>query len=82
MIFDKPNCPECGAKAKGTLETLQACADLDFADDGTAEYNGYTDVYWDSQKSVVSDDPSSPFFAPTFTLICPEGHEWQSVMKP
>jgi hypothetical protein len=71
MRFAPHKCPECGKEAKGTIETLQALAFLTFTDEeGTAEYEGYTDVIWDTQQTVVKDGK--------VTLQCPNGHEWEA----
>lgn len=69
-----PKCPTCDQLAEGTIETVTGCARLDINPDGSAEYGGYTDVYWDSQKTVLDNDGKA-------TLVCCNGHEWQSKIE-
>lgn len=40
-------------------------------EDGTVDYDGYTDIWWDEQKSVYDKQGR-------VTLVCYEGHEWQT----
>jgi hypothetical protein len=70
MNFAIPDCPTCGAIAKGTIETIPGLALLTFDADGDAEYFGETEVCWNGQEAKITGD--------AFTLACAEGHEWQS----
>lgn len=63
MTYERPNCPECGQLAEGTVETLEAVAT--FGEDYPTEYSGFTEVIWDTQRTV---EP--------LTLQCPDGHRW------
>ena len=73
MIFSKPDCPICSEKARGTVETLSACALLTFGNppSNAAQYFGQTDVWWDEQKPATNRRGQ-------WRLICPSGHEWWS----
>ncbi len=62
-------CPRCGQQARGTVETVPGIARLSFAADGTAEYDGETELYWDGQETVHNP-------AGQVLLQCPEGYEW------
>jgi hypothetical protein len=79
MKFDKPNCPKCGEKAKGTLEKLQACAELDW-DVEEATYSGSTDVHWNSQETVFIKGDKDPDCR-TVILYCECGEDWASDVK-
>jgi hypothetical protein len=74
MKISCPKCPECGGLAIGTLEELEAWARLDFDDNGEAEYSGYTEVIWETQRTVVNIEDE------TVTLECEAGHQWRSKM--
>ena len=69
MKFDPWKCPECGDPAEGTVEMLVGLAELNFNEDGEAEYGGYTEMWWDGQTTVLDDNGRA-------TLRCPQGHEW------
>lgn len=75
MIPTKPLCPTCGKPAIGTLERLEAIARFDDGQTGPEyTYSGFTDVLWDSQKTV-----RGPGGAPIF--ICEKWHQWSSGLK-
>ena len=71
MKLVKPNCPECGSAARGTVDTIQSCAEFGGFENGEVEYCGETDVWWDEQKSNLND-------AGEIELVCPKGHTWFS----
>lgn len=64
-----PNCPECGESARGTVDTISACAEFGEINGGETEYIGDTDVWWDEQKTNLNDAGDSE-------VICKNGHEW------
>lgn len=70
MILETPNCPQCNERARGTIETVNGCAEFNWRDDGTAEYSGNTAIWWDEQMTEVVDGRCA--------LICQNGHEWLS----
>ena len=75
MTFDPPTCPECGEPPRGTLETVQACAEFEKDDDdatpeGGYEFSGHTEVFWDSQVTVERNGK--------VVLVCPDGDEWEA----
>lgn len=70
MKIQNPKCPTCGHVAKGILESLYCLAGIACAEDGTAEYAGESEVFWDSQTPV--DDPGG------ITLECVNDHRWTS----
>jgi len=74
MKFATPRCPTCQQLAAGTLESISGRADLNVEEDGSADYSGHTEVFWDEQKTVMDDDGR-------VTLACPDGHEWQSSLE-
>jgi len=73
MHIEQPMCPECGELVKGTVEVLSDMSLLLVGEDGTAEYEGETKIWWDEQKAVLDADGRA-------TLICENGHEWQSYL--
>lgn len=56
MRFDPPTCPECGEEPQGTLETLPGCATFRRLKDGTCEYGGSTEVFWDGQMTNLDKE--------------------------
>ena len=72
MRLKPTTCPECGDLARGTLERLAGIALLDAHKDGTADYVGGTEIYWDEQRSVRDKQGK-------ITLICSNGHDWKAV---
>jgi len=74
MRFDPPQCPQCGQLAKGTLESIPGLARLLLDEDGSAEYAGSTDVYWDDQETIRDEQGR-------VTLMCPDGHQWLAEMS-
>lgn len=75
MQFEPSNCPECNEEPAGTLEDLTACAEFEKQPDGSYEYSGYTEVYWDSQmtRTVHSKQEGSKV-----VLLCDNGHDWEA----
>lgn len=74
MIIEKPNCPDCGLEAEGTLETIYGIACFSkIPETNEYEYTGSTDVNWDSQRTV--DEPAG------FVLVCRNGHQWASKIE-
>lgn len=68
-----PICPNCGGKAVGTLETLDAIAELsDIREDGTCEYTGLTKHLEETQRTVHIMDKA--------TLVCSQHHIWTSTI--
>jgi hypothetical protein len=72
MRFDPWQCPECGEPADGTVEVVHGKALLAFDENGKAGYSGETKIWWDEQRPILDEGGK-------YTLICPEGHEWQAV---
>ena len=69
MKFDRPRCPECGELAWGMLEQVPGLALLLFDEDGRAEYDGETKMFWDDQTTCRDEGGR-------ITLECPNGHRW------
>jgi hypothetical protein len=75
MQFKVLKCPVCNEIAKGTIETLKGCAQFDPPDDeGKVNYSGYTEVFWDEQKTVTN-------LIAYAQLVCPAGHDWFSPVE-
>jgi len=71
MKFARPKCPECKELAEGTLEIVEGVALLHLNEDGTAEYEGTTNIDWNAQQTVKDGRG-------LITLLCVCGHRWQS----
>lgn len=67
-------CPECGELARGTIETVNGVAEFVIEEDGTVDYSGRTDIWWDEQMTVM--------FEGRCMLICRSGHEWSIPPRP
>lgn len=61
-------CPTCGKEVSGTLETVQGQALVTKQDDGSFEYSGQTEMFWDGQETLQKDGKD--------VLMCKNGHEW------
>lgn len=70
-----PRCPECGALARGTLETISGCAEMTLGDNGEGEYTGNTAVFWDGQMTERDAGNDQMIF------LCADGHEWTSEVE-
>lgn len=72
MKFTTINCPNCGEFARGTVETLSGAALLsDPKPDGSVEYSGETEIWWDEQRTVRDR-------AGRVQLVCYNSHNWFS----
>jgi hypothetical protein len=71
MKIENPKCPTCGAVCVGTIERVTgvACIVEDESEPGTFEYEGGTEIIWDSQKTVADNTGR-------VTVTCDNGHEW------
>ena len=68
-----PNCPECKSPARGTVETIPACAEFERCSRGIAEYSGETEISWDEQETNRDSKGR-------VELVCENGHQWFSKM--
>jgi hypothetical protein len=74
LKIEIPNCPDCNSPARGTVEILPACAEIEFGPDGTAEYSGYTAPVWEEQETKRDSRG-------LVELVCENGHHWLSKME-
>ncbi|MBN2561560.1 MAG: hypothetical protein JXQ75_11580 [Phycisphaerae bacterium] len=82
MKLHTPLCPDCGEPAKGTLEHLTGRADFD-GEPGPGvdvDYGGWTEIWWDEQRTVLEHEekPESPENRPL--VCCPNGHTWPTAI--
>jgi len=70
MKWEQNTCPECGEEVCGTVETLMGLAQIEPDGEGDYQYGGYTDVWWNAQKTVTLEGKD--------LLQCEKGHEWYS----
>jgi hypothetical protein len=62
-------CPECGEEIIGSVDLVPGCALMNVEPDGTFEWAGETEMFWDGQYNHCED--------PTKLLVqCRNGHEW------
>lgn len=80
MKFDKPNCPECGEIAIGTVDMVPARSRIFQTADGSFEYEGDTELFWETQYSVGQDGFLPSKDGEPLMLECEEGHEWPALM--
>lgn len=83
MKLHIPRCPECGEPARGTLERLHGCAEFTQppANGQSVEYSGRTEVWWEEQWTLCQNDdvPEGPDNLPL--VVCPNGHDWPTVIE-
>ena len=82
MKLHKPLCPECGEPAHGTVERLSGYAQFTpLKEDGSTEYSGWTEIWWDEQRTVhqKEDGPEGPDNLPL--VVCPNGHDWPTAIN-
>ena len=73
LKIEIPNCPECNSPARGTIETLFACAEFERGPDGIPEYSGCTEPFWEDQQTRCDSKGR-------VELICRDGHSWFAKM--
>ena len=79
MRLHKPICPQCGELAIGTVERLSGRAEFTpVQEDGTTEYSGWTEIWWDEQKTVHQDNEAPESAENLPLVICCNGHDWPS----
>lgn len=55
-------CPQCkSSESLGTNELIPGTAMCDVADDGEILYQGWTDVCWDGQETIMEDGEPTMF---------------------
>ena len=52
MTTSTVKCPDCGGTNIRSIESLQGSCDFDTVTDGIPDFNGYTEVYWDSSETT------------------------------
>lgn len=72
MTFDPSTCPECSEPPRGTLETIEACAEFIALPDGSFELSGNTEIFYDTSETKTLADGR-------VTLLCLSGHEFGAV---
>lgn len=71
MKIEIPSCPKCHSQARGTVETLTACAEFGQDVDAALTYSGYTEIFWAEQKTNRDNDGR-------VELVCGNQHSWFS----
>lgn len=81
MKFARPQCPECGRFADGTVDWIPGKALITFEGD-EAFYDGETEVDWDGQTNDADVHRGYGKDVPdhTIRLVCPRGHEWDTLI--
>ena len=76
MRFNPRHCPHCGELAKGTAENVPGRCDLEFDENGDAEYDGDgTKLFWDGAETDTDDEGR-------VLLLCSNGHDWRAEVEP
>ncbi len=83
--FDPPRHPEFGTEPRGTVETLSGCA-LFSEENGTYDWDGETDVWWDEQRTVEHKDGRVQLSVVARrsvgrSLAALRGHRWRNTMS-
>lgn len=73
MRIKTPKCPECGKELRGTVEEVTGVALVSDQGDGDYQYDGETDMDWNTQVSVKDQKGR-------MLLNCGE-HEWYSEVE-
>ena len=73
MRFDPDKCPTCGEDPDSIIERVYGRARLGDRADDKFDYDGDTDMAWDTQEPVRDEDDQ-------VTLCCPSRHSWQATM--
>ena len=71
MRFELPTCPECGQRATGALEIIEAVALFKFLTEDTAIYAGETVP---GEQYSLGRGPNQ------LELTCCNGHKWPSYL--
>ena len=82
MELHTPLCPECGEPAHGTVERLSGYAA--FADvpgpDVQVDYSGWTEIWWDEQRTVHQNDDAVKGSDNLPLVCCSNGHSWPTAI--
>lgn len=76
FTFDPPKHPTKNTDPRGTLETLKGVAEFKQYEDGSFEYEGNTDVWWDEQKTVSKERRRHGRDVQLVKLVDADGDEW------
>jgi hypothetical protein len=74
MRFTPDVCPDCGEPIYGTCDMIPGAALLTANDDGTFDYSGETDVFWDGQTTNEAGEDR-------VWVQCHNGHEWKAAIS-
>lgn len=76
MRFDPAKCPECGQEPIGTYDTLLCRAEFEKQPDGSFEFSGNTEIFYDTQETEKDEKGR-------WKLECRETHTWFArLVKP
>ena len=82
MKLHTPLCPECGEPAHGTVERL--CGHAAFAGvpgaDAQVDYSGWTEIWWDEQRTVHQNDDAAEGLDNLPLVCCSNGHSWPTAI--
>lgn len=73
MKLVTPNCPHCKVPAVKSHETIPGAAGISIEPDGSFDFTGGTDVWWDDQTTNVDAKGR-------MTLECDCGRTWKSAV--
>jgi hypothetical protein len=82
--YQTPKCPECGEILQGECDMTPGCAEVEELPDGTFDYTGNTEMFWDGQVNEHDLEVTTLAFAKGETPVldklvrvqCHNAHMW------
>ncbi len=85
MKYSKPNCPECGEVLAGECDYIPARARVYRLEDGSFDYTGDTEEFWDGQSNeieierhILTRAGHKPPKSSKIRVECYKGHQWET----
>ena len=82
MKLHTPLCPECSEPAHGTVERLSGYAAFAGVPgtDSQVDYSGWTEIWWDEQRTVHQNDDAAEGPDNLPLVCCSNGHSWPTAI--
>lgn len=93
MKYGTPKCPECGQTLAGECDLIPGRAEVFEREDGTFEYTGNTEVFWDGQANETNEEAhvltkykidARDAMGPVHDLVrveCSKAHQWDTTRE-
>lgn len=81
MRYRLPNCPTCGRDVDGEADYVPGRALVTRLTDGSYEYDGETDMFWDGQMNELEIERLHGFTKSPATNVrveCRAAHTWET----